>query len=125
MALILVVDDDPKTLELYREVLGGAGHQVVVAENGALGLVRSERRPALILVDLMMPNVNGYEFVRRVREADGHATTPVVVVSGLDTGEWSLRVGADRFLKKPFRNSELLALVDQLLVGGGGGAHRP
>lgn len=117
LAKILVVDDDPKTLELYRDVLGGAGHEVVVAENGALGLVRSERRPALIVADLMMPNLNGYEFVKRLRETEGHATTPVIVVSGIATGEWALQVGADRFLPKPFRPRELLAIVDELLRG--------
>ena len=115
LARILVIDDDPRTLELYREVLGGAGHDVVLAENGMLGLARSERNPSLIVVDLMMPNLNGYEFVKRLRATDGHASTPVIVVSGLATGEWATRVGADRFLQKPFRNHELLALVNELL----------
>jgi CheY-like chemotaxis protein len=118
MARILVIDDDPKTLELYREVLGGAGHEVLAAQDGLQGLARTKRNPALILVDLMLPNMNGYEFVKRVRAVEGHAATPIVVVSGVATGEWALRVGADRFLQKPVRPRELVALVEQLLGAG-------
>lgn len=118
----MVIDDDPKTLELYRDVLGDAGHEVLVAEDGTQGLARSERGPALIVVDLMLPTLNGYEFVRRLRATEGHASTPVVVVSGVATGEWALRVGADRFLRKPFRPRELVALVDELLGGPAAGA---
>lgn len=71
-------------------------------------------RPELIVVDLMMPNLNGYEFVKRLRVIDGHARTPVIAASGLSSGEWALRLGADRFLAKPFHNRELLALVNEL-----------
>jgi twitching motility two-component system response regulator PilH len=91
---------------------------VVVAQDGLQGLARAERNPALILVDLMLPNLNGYEFVKRLRATDGHASTPVVVISGFATGEWALRVEADRFLQKPFRSRELVALVDELLDEG-------
>jgi len=115
----LVVDDDPKTLELYREVLGDAGHDVVTAEDGIQGLARADSNPSLIIVDLMLPNMNGYEFVERLRATDGHSSTPVIVVSGVATGEWALRVGADRFLRKPFRPSELRTHVEELLSRGG------
>jgi CheY-like chemotaxis protein len=119
VAKILVIDDDPMMLDLYREVLIGVGHQVLIAENGTQGLARADRGPDLIVVDLMMPNLNGYEFVKQLRSLEGHATTPVVAASGLSTGEWALRAGADRFLPKPFRNAELIALVDELLSHGG------
>jgi CheY-like chemotaxis protein len=66
MAKILVIDDDPMMLELYREILAQAGHEVVIAENGTQGLARSESQPELIVVDLMMPNLNGYEFVKQL-----------------------------------------------------------
>ena len=87
MARILVVDDDPMMIELYREILTLAGH-------------------------------NGYEFVKRLRLVAGHARTPVIAASGLCSGEWALRLGADRFLVKPFHNRELLALVNELLSDG-------
>jgi len=122
MAKILVIDDDSMMLELYQEVLTRAGHQVLLAENGTQGLARAERQPELIVVDLMMPNLNGYEFVRQLRALDGHGKTPVIAASGLSTGEWALRAGADRFLAKPFRSHELIALVDELLAERGASA---
>ena len=115
MAKILVIDDDPMMLELYREILTREGHAVVIAENGTQGLARTERQPQLIVVDLMMPNLNGYEFVKQLRATEGHAMTPVIAASSLSTGEWALRAGADRFLAKPFRSHELIALVRELL----------
>lgn len=118
MAKILAIDDDPMMLELYRDVLTGAGHQVFVAENGMQGLARTDRQFELIVVDLMMPNLSGYDFLKELRAMPGHATTPVIAASGLSTGEWAVRAGADRFLAKPFKNHELIALVDELLSGG-------
>lgn len=118
MAKILVIDDDPMMLELYHEILTRVGHDVVIAENGMEGLARADRQPDLIVVDLMMPNLDGYEFVKQLRATDGHATTPVIAASGLSTGEWALRAGADRFLAKPFRSEELIAVIDEVLGGG-------
>jgi CheY-like chemotaxis protein len=105
-------------LSCNRGIRTRAGHEVVIAENGAQGLVRTDRRLELIVVDLMMPNMNGYEFVKQLRAADGQAAVPVIAASGLATGEWALRAGADRFLRKPFRRHELIAVVDELLGGG-------
>ena len=119
MARILVIDDDPKTLELYREILIASDHEVLIAENGTQGLARADRKPDLVIVDLMMPNLNGYEFLKQLRAIDGHAATPVIAASGLSTGEWALRAGADRFMAKPFQSRELIALVDSLLSTGG------
>jgi twitching motility two-component system response regulator PilH len=117
VAKILVIDDDPIMLELYREVLEGLSHEVLIAENGTQGLARAERKPDLIVVDLLMPNLNGYDFIKQLRAIEGRAATPVIAASGLSTGEWALRTGADRFLAKPFRNQELVALVEELLSG--------
>jgi CheY-like chemotaxis protein len=120
VAKILVVDDDPMMLQLYREILAQVGHDVSIAENGTQALARTEgqtHQPDLIVVDLMMPNLNGYEFLKRLRLIRGHISTPVIAASVLDTGEWALRAGADRFLPKPFRSHELIALVDEMLSG--------
>jgi CheY-like chemotaxis protein len=115
VAKILVIDDDPMMLELYREVLERLGHEILIAENGTQGLARADRKPDLIVVDLLMPNLNGYDFIKQLRAIEGQAATPVIAASGLSTGEWALRTGADRFLAKPFRNQELIALVEELL----------
>jgi CheY-like chemotaxis protein len=116
LARILVIDDDPMMLELYEEILTRAGHEAVIAENGTQGLARIERHPDLIVVDLMMPNMNGYEFMKQLRASSGEVAIPVIAASGLSTGEWALHAGADRFVRKPFRNDELIALVTELLA---------
>lgn len=118
MARILVVDDDAMMIELYREVLTQADHEVSIAENGIQALARVDRerdQPQLIVVDLLMPNLNGDEFVKRLRMIEGHARTPVIAASGLATGAAALRLDADRYLAKPFHNRELIAAVTELL----------
>ena len=78
-------------------------------------------RVEFIIVDLMMPNLNGYEFVTQLRTLDAHGqgSTPIIAASGLGTDELALEAGADRFIRKPFRSPELIALVDELLAPGG------
>lgn len=116
MAKILVVDDDPMTLELYREALSGAGRQVITAVDGAEALVRMGEAPVLIVADLITPRLDGYAFIKRLRESTTDAKTPIIVVSASATGEWSIKVGADRFLRKPVDLGELRAAVDELLA---------
>jgi len=106
-------------LELYGEILMGSDHEVLIAENGTQGLARADRKPDLVIVDLMMPNLNGYEFLKQLRAIDGHASAPGNAASGFSTGERALRAGADRFMAKPFQRRELIALVDSLLSTGG------
>lgn len=122
MATILVIDDDLLMRELYEEILTRGGHRVVLAESGARGLARADSETELVVVDLLMPDMNGYQFLKLLRAIDGHASTPVIAASGLATGQWALRSGADRFLAKPFRSHEVLVLVDELLSADGGAA---
>jgi two-component system sensor histidine kinase/response regulator len=112
-------------LELYREILGGADHEVSIAENGIQALARTDgqgKQPELIVCDLMMPNLNGYMFMQQLRLVDAHRATPVIAASSLSTGEWALRSGADRFVAKPFRSHELTALIAELLGRGSSAA---
>jgi CheY-like chemotaxis protein len=120
MAKILVIDDDSMMLELYREILTRHGHEVVLAENGTQGLARAAGVD-LVIVDLMMPNLNGYEFTKQLRTLDGQGqgSTPIIAASGLGTDELAFEAGADRFIRKPFRSQELIVLVDELLARGG------
>jgi two-component system sensor histidine kinase/response regulator len=95
---------------------------VSIAENGIQALARTDgqgKQPDLIVCDLMMPNLNGYLFMQQLRLVDAHRATPVIAASSHSTGEWALRSGADRFLAKPFKSHELIALVEELLSGGG------
>jgi len=118
VAKILVIDDDRMMRELYEAILTRGGHEVVLAENGARGLASLDQRPDLIVVDLQMADLNGYEFMKQLRSLDGQGATPVIAASGLATGEFALRAGADRFLQKPFHSHDLVALVDGLLAEG-------
>ena len=116
VAKILVIDDDRMMRELYEAILTRGGHEVLLAENGARGLASLDQRPDLIVVDLQMADLNGYEFMKQLRSLDGQGATPVIAASGLATGEFALRAGANRFLQKPFHSHELIALVDELLA---------
>jgi CheY-like chemotaxis protein len=116
VARILVVDDEPDTLRLYSDVLRDAGHEVLGAADGEEALELLDRRPDLVLLDLMMPRLNGYEFMKRLGGMTADTRIPIVATSGLATGQWATRMGATRFLKKPFDLEELVDVVLQLLT---------
>ena len=117
---ILVVDDDPRNVELLEAYLTTmADYQVVVARDGveALEQVRAEA-PDLILLDIMMPRLDGYEVCARLKEDRRTQFIPIVMVTalqGTDERIKALEVGADDFLSKPFNIYELLARVKSLM----------
>ena len=92
----------------------GAGHEVVTAEDGSEGLAQLEG-PDIVVMDLMIPGQDGYELLRMIR-ASASRRLPIIVVSGSATGDWSRRLGADRFIRKPFTAGELLKAVSDLVV---------
>lgn len=116
-AHILVVDDDPPISELLRRALAFAGYSVTLASRGGEALTRRlERSPDLIVLDVMLPDMDGFEVVRRLRAAG--ATVPVLLLTARDAVEdrvEGLAVGADDYLVKPFDPRELLARVNALL----------
>jgi len=114
--LILVVDDDPPSVKMISFLLQEEGYEVIAAANGveALRLVE-ERAPDLIILDIMMPHIDGLEVCRRIRE---RSNVPIIFLSA--KGETSDRVlgldmGADDYLAKPFEPAELLARVRAVL----------
>ena len=108
--LVLVVEDEPQVMRFLRTTLPSHGYRVVEAATGQQALMQaSTRRPDLILLDLGLPDVDGVEVTRRVRE---WAATPIVVLSARDQeGDKieALDAGADDYLTKPFGVGELLA----------------
>jgi CheY-like chemotaxis protein len=115
MARILVVDDEPDERFLVGRALRKQGHDVTVAENGAAGLkAAQEWVPDLIVTDIMMPVMDGVEFIRRLRDDPAVAGIPVLAASG-DT---HLAGAADAILNKPYHDRDLVTIVNTLLEKG-------
>lgn len=110
--LVLVVDDDPDILDAICDILEGEGYRVARARHGleALGKV-SEERPALILLDLMMPVMDGMAFAHALREKNLADGVPIIVISADGNPQKAASVGARGFLAKPF---DIQALLDHV-----------
>ncbi len=116
MARILVVDDEPDERFLVGRILRKQGHDVTVAENGAAGLKAAQQwGPDLVVTDIMMPVMDGVEFIRQLRSDPATAGIPILAASG-DT---HLAGTADAVLKKPYDDRSLVTIVNTLLEKGG------
>lgn len=122
MAKILVVDDDAMNLRLAVTVLEQAGHEVLGAQGGAEGVAAAlAHAPDLVLMDVQMPDVNGFEALKRMRAAPSIAALKVVAFTALvmkGDAERLLAEGFDGYLEKPIRYKAFLASVAALLEDG-------
>ena len=118
-ARVMIVDDDPADREILEALLHPDNYQIAVATCGeeALGLL-SAFRPDLVLLDVMLPDIDGFEVCQRLRTDPEHAQVPVIMVTALDDRDSRLRgieCGADDFLSKPFDAIELRARVRTIM----------
>ncbi|OGG98928.1 MAG: hypothetical protein A2600_06205 [Candidatus Lambdaproteobacteria bacterium RIFOXYD1_FULL_56_27] len=118
---ILVVDDEKTIRDLVAFRLEFHGHQVETAQNGTEGLAKVESmHPDLIVLDVMMPDLTGYEVCAKVKAGEGSKDTKVILLTAKgrkqdeDEGH---AAGADAFMAKPFRANLLLAKIDELMNG--------
>jgi CheY-like chemotaxis protein len=123
MQTILVVEDEFGEAESLVSFLSEEGYRVVAARDGNQGLLRFlETKPDLLLVDFMMPVMNGAEMIREVRRDGAHQNLPIILMSAAH--EHILRhyyAGYDAYLKKPFGKEQLLDLLQKLLPTGKNG----
>jgi DNA-binding response OmpR family regulator len=111
---LLVVEDDPDLSGLMKIILGDAGYAVRTAENGAVALDRvAEEMPRVILLDMRMPVMNGWEFAREFRARHGRAARIVVVTAAENARLRAQEIDADGWLEKPF---ELDAVLDAVAL---------
>ena len=119
MARILVVDDSPTETEAFRAVLEKNGHEVLNAENGADGVaVARQELPDLVLMDIVMPGLNGFQATRQLTRSPETKNIPVVIVTPKDQETdrvWGKRQGASGYLVKPVSESRLLSEINALI----------
>ena len=109
---ILVIEDNQAMLQLLKRILEPEGYHVILATDGAIGMILfKEAKPDLVLLDMMMPGPDGLMTLKSIRQC---SKIPVIMITAkreLETLEKSLDQGADDYVKKPFRPNELLARI--------------
>ena len=115
MARILIVDDSPSQLMGIRRIVEKLGHEALTAEDGAAGVEVAKREiPDLILMDVVMPNLNGFQATRTISREPTTKHIPIVLVTTKDQDTdrvWGMRQGAKAYLTKPFSEAELSEMI--------------
>ncbi len=119
MARILIVDDSPSQLVSLKRIVEKLGHQTITAEDGAAGVEVAKREvPDLILMDVVMPNLNGFQATRTIAKDMKTSHIPIVLVTTKDQETdrvWGMRQGAKAYVTKPVNEGELADTIGKLL----------
>jgi two-component system alkaline phosphatase synthesis response regulator PhoP len=120
MARVLVVEDDSSISQLLRVILETEGHEVLSADDGSRGLAMATRRaPDVILLDVMMPFMDGFAVLEALREDERTVMVPVVMLSAIQkesVEERCYRLGAQAFVRKPFDPDILLGTIEEVIA---------
>ncbi len=118
-ATILVVDDSPTEVHIFKKILEKQGYNIIIAKDGQEGVeVASQVHPDLILMDVVMPVLNGFQATRQIKNNEGTSDIPVIMVTTKDQQtdiNWGMRQGANEYLVKPVAPAELLSKIRTLL----------
>ncbi|MEN8167094.1 MAG: response regulator [Pseudomonadota bacterium] len=120
-ATILIVDDSPTEVHVFKKILGKQGYKTEIARDGQEGLeVAGSIHPDLIIMDVVMPVLNGFQATRKLRSEEKTADIPIIMVTtkGQQTDiNWGKRQGANEYLVKPVMPADLLSKIKELLDG--------
>ncbi len=121
MAKVLIVDDSPTQLASLKRIVEKMGHEALTAEDGAAGVEAAKRdKPNLILMDVVMPNLNGFQATRQISRDEQTSHIPVILVTTKDQETdrvWGMRQGAKGYITKPVNEAELVKTIREH-VGG-------
>ncbi len=120
---ILIVDDEPAILIVSRRRLEANGDEVITAESGKEGMEKAVTcEPDLVLLDIIMPGLDGYEVCRRLKSSEKTREIPVIIFTASspqdDSGEKAIEFGAAGYLTKPFESDDLLSIIERSFSGG-------
>lgn len=120
MARVLIVDDSPTQLMGIQRIVEKLGHETFTATDGAAGVEAAMATlPDLVLMDVVMPNLNGFQATRSIAREPSTQHIPIILVSTKDQETdrvWGLRQGAKAYLTKPFKEAELSAIITKYVV---------
>jgi len=121
VANILIIDDSPTDVRVFTTLLERAGHQVVAVNSAEEGIERARADlPGLVIMDVIMPGMNGFQATRTLSRDPITAGVPIVMITtkSMETDRvWGLRQGARAFITKPVNEKELLTCINDLLPG--------
>ena len=119
MANILIIDDSPTDVRVFTTLLERAGHRVDAVNNAEDGIERVRvTQPDLVIMDVIMPGMNGFQATRTLTRDPATAGVPIVIITtkSMETDRvWGMRQGAKAFITKPVNEKELLACIEELL----------
>ncbi len=120
MAVVLIVDDSPTELHLFQRMLEKNGFETLVADSGEDGIRQaSASRPDVILMDVVMPGMNGFQATRKLTQDPRTEQIPVIMITTKDQETdkiWGMRQGATEYLVKPVEEKELVALINAVMA---------
>ncbi|MBH1653408.1 twitching motility response regulator PilH [Stenotrophomonas maltophilia] len=123
MARILIVDDSPSQLLGIQRIVEKLGHQILTATDGAAGVETAKAElPDLVLMDVVMPNLNGFQATRTLARDEATRHIPVILVTTKDQDTdrmWGMRQGAKAYITKPFSEAELSEVLERVFAGQG------